>query len=158
MNRYSEPDKNRILAAFKREKPDRTPNCEVLVEEFLERLAVYHVEQVERLRLYGLTFLYIGDDIAYKSTTIISPDLMRSLWLPRMRRIMAPAVREVGAALSVGTPADVRRDAEELIDSVGRDGGLVLASSHSITPNVKPENFLAMIDTAQTYGVLRDHG
>lgn len=184
-----------------------------LVEEILERLTVYHVGQVERLLQYGLTFLYIGDDIAYKSTTIVNPDLMRSLWLPRMSRIMAPAVREkvpilfhsdgniiemipdllelgiaalnpiepygmeildvkkqfgkhltlvgnldVGSALSMGNPADVRGDAEQLIDNVGRDGGLVLASSHSITPNVKPENFLAMIDTAQTYGVLRDHG
>ena len=32
MSHYSEPDKNRILAAFRREKPDRTLNFEVLVD------------------------------------------------------------------------------------------------------------------------------
>jgi uroporphyrinogen decarboxylase len=179
-----------------------------LIDEILERLTVYFVAQVKRLMEYDLTFLYIGDDIAHKSTTLIDPDVMRSIWLPRMRRIMAPAVEkglpilfhsdgniyemipdildlgisalnpiepygmdilevkrnfgkhltlvgnlDVGASLSSGTPEDVRSDAEQLIDAVGRDGGLVLASSHSITRNVKPENFLAMIDTAQTYGV-----
>ena len=55
----------------------------------------------------------------------------------------------------MGTLHMVRKEASDLIDAVGRDGGLVLASSHSITPNVKPENFLAMIDTAQTYGVYK---
>ena len=60
---------------------------------------------------------------------------------------------DVGAALSMGTPEDVRAEAEQLIDAVGRDGGLVLASSHSITKNVKPENFMAMINTARTHGV-----
>ena len=60
---------------------------------------------------------------------------------------------DVGAALSLGTPDDVRVEAKNLIDAVGRDGGLVLASSHSITRNVHPENFLAMVETAQTYGV-----
>jgi uroporphyrinogen decarboxylase len=180
-----------------------------LVEEILERLTVYFEKQVRRLVEYDLTFLYIGDDLAHKSTTLIDPDTLRSLWLPRMARIMAPAIEkdlpilfhsdgniynmlpdlidlgisalnpiepygmdilevkrnfgkhitlvgnlDVGGNLSSGTPDDVKKEAGDLIDAVGRDGGLVLASSHSITSNVKPENYLAMINTAQTYGVL----
>ena len=180
-----------------------------LIEEILEQLTVYFENQVKRLMMYDLTFLYIGDDIAHKSTTLIDPDMMRALWLPRMARIMAPAVEkgmpilfhsdgniyemlpdliglgisalnpiepygmdileikrefgnhltlvgnlDVGGALSSGTQDDVRTEAGALIDAAGRDGGLVLASSHSITPNVKPENYLAMIETAQTYGIL----
>jgi uroporphyrinogen decarboxylase len=179
-----------------------------LIEEVVEQHAAYYVTMVERLVQYPLTFLYIGDDLAYKKGTLIRPELMRELWVPRMRRLFAPALErdipilfhsdgnieclipdllemgiaalnpiepygmdireikrrygqrlalvgnlDVGGALSRGTPAQVRAEAEELIDDVGRDGGLVLASSHSITPNVQPANFLAMVDTAQTYGV-----
>jgi uroporphyrinogen decarboxylase len=180
-----------------------------LVEEVLELYTRYYVELAGRLVRYPLTFFYIGDDVAFKSGTLMDPKMLRELWLPRMRRIFAPAreagipilfhsdgnieallpdliemgaaainpiepygmdIRaihrrygrnlalvgnlDVGGALSTGSPDDVRREARRLIDDCGRDGGLVLASSHSITGNVKPANFLAMCETAQTYGRL----
>lgn len=179
----------------------------MLVEDILEGTANHYAAVAERLVEYPLTFFYVGDDIAYKTSTIVNPRTMRKIWLPRMKRIFAPAlskgipilfhsdgniqammpdlieagisalnpiepygmdIREikkqygkdltlvgnldVGAALSQGTPDDVRAEARALIDDVGRDGGLVLASSHSITSNVPAENFLAMVETAQTYG------
>jgi uroporphyrinogen decarboxylase len=157
---------------------------------------------------YPLTFFYVGDDLAYKTSTLIHPDLLRAMWVPRMQRIFQPALDrglpilfhsdgniealipdllemgicalnpiepygmdirqikarygqdltlvgnlDVGGALSSGTPDEVRVEAQQLIDDVGRDGGFVLASCHSITSNVLPGNFLAMVDTAQTYGI-----
>jgi uroporphyrinogen decarboxylase len=181
-----------------------------LVEEILERYTEFYVQVAERLVQYDLTFFYVGDDIGFKSGTLIHPNLIREMWVPRISRIMEPARKkgipilfhsdgniinvipdiinmgvrainplepygmdikvvkkkfgknltlvgnlDVGTNLSSGTPQQVRKEAEELIDAVGRDGGLVLASSHSITSNVKPENFLAMVDTAQTYGILK---
>ncbi len=181
----------------------------VLVEEYLELHADFYARLVRRLVECGIDFLYIGDDIAHKGGTLISPRDMRRLWLPRMRRVMQPALErgipvlyhsdgniwdmlddivglgigglnpiepygmditqvrrrfgrdlalfgnlDVGAVLSRGTPDTVAAAARALIDAVGRDGPLVLASSHSITPNVPPENYLAMIETAQTYGRL----
>jgi uroporphyrinogen-III decarboxylase len=178
-----------------------------LVEEVLERYASYCVQMVTRLMEYDLTFLYFGDDIAFRNGTLINPDLMRQIWIPRLKRVLEPAVKksmpilfhsdgdiscllpdiidlgvnainpiepygmdireikkqygrhlsffgnlDVGGALSCGTVDEVRRESRELIDEVGNDGGLVIASSHSITSNVKPENFLAMVHTAQTYG------
>jgi len=179
-----------------------------LIEQALEMATVYHEMMVEELVKYNLTFFYAGDDIAYKSSTLIRPDIMRAFWLPRMARILKPfkekktpvlyhsdgnifemlpdlieigvdainpiepygmdikEVRkkfgtnltlfgnlDVGGNLSQGTPNDVKHEAEELIDAVGKDGGLVLCSSHSITENVPVENFLAMVETAQTYGI-----
>lgn len=178
-----------------------------LIEEVLEIGANYYVEMTKKVLERDLTFLYVGDDIAFKSTTLINPDLLREIWLPRLKKIFEPALKkgtpilfhsdgniqamipdliasginalnpvepygmdindikreygrdialvgnlDVGGSLSCGTPDDVRRDARALIDSIGRDGGLVLASSHSITKNVKPENFRAMVETAQIYG------
>jgi uroporphyrinogen decarboxylase len=179
-----------------------------LIEEVLETASDYYVEIVKRIVKKDLTFLYIGDDLAFKSATLIAPDILRKIWVPRMKRIFEPALKrnipilfhsdgnieeiipdlinmginalnpiepygmdlktiknkfgrnialvgnlDVGGSLSTGTPEDVRRDTKQLIDTAGKDGGLVVASSHSIMPNVKPENFMAMIDTAQTYGV-----
>jgi uroporphyrinogen decarboxylase len=181
-----------------------------LVEAVLEIGAAYYVEICERVCRYDLTFLYVGDDVAFKSTTLIDPDMLRAIWLPRLKRIFEPALKknipilfhsdgniremipdlidsginalnpiepygmdivdikrtfgqdialvgnlDVGGSLSCGTADDVRRDARALIDTAGQNGGLVLASSHSITRNVKPENFMAMVETAWTYGRYR---
>jgi uroporphyrinogen decarboxylase len=177
-----------------------------LVEDYLERHADYYARQVQALVDIGIDFLYIGDDLAHKGGTLIRPADMRRLWLPRMARVMAPALRagipvlyhsdgciydlledivalgigglnpiepygmdiaevrrryphlalfgnlDVGAVLSRGTPDTVAATARSLIDTVGRTGPMVMASSHSITPNVPPENFIAMIETAQSYG------
>ena len=177
-----------------------------LVEAVLEIGADYYAAISHLVCQRDLTFLYVGDDVAFKSATLIDPDLLRRIWLPRLKRIFAPALArqipilfhsdgniraiipdlidsgvrainpiepygmdirdikrtfgkdlalvgnlDVGGSLSRGIPDDVRRDARALIEAVGRDGGLVLASSHSITPNVKPENFMAMVETAWTY-------
>jgi uroporphyrinogen decarboxylase len=178
-----------------------------LIEEVLE-IGAYYCEQIaKRVVQKDLTFFYVGDDIAFKSTTLVNPKILRDIWIPRMKRVFQPALDkgipilfhsdgniqamipdmidlgisalnpiepygmeiteikreygrdialvgnlDVGGSLSRGTVDDVRRDARALIDTAGRDGGLVLASSHSITKNVKPENFLAMVETAQTYG------
>jgi uroporphyrinogen decarboxylase len=179
-----------------------------LIEEVLELHANYYAAMAERLVQYPLTFFYVGDDLAYKTSTLIRPQLLREMWVPRMRRVFAPALAkgipilfhsdgniealipdllemgiaalnpiepygmdirqikkrygrnltlvgnlDVGGNLSEGTPDDVAAEARQLIDDVGRDGSFVLASCHSITSNVKPENFLAMVETAQTYGV-----
>ena len=179
-----------------------------LVEEVMEQYANYYATMAARLVEYPLTFYYIGDDLAFKSTTLIRPELMRQMWVPRMQRLFDPALRkhipilfhsdgnievlipdllemgidalnpiepygmdirhikqrfgrnltlvgnmDVGGNLSQGTPDQVRAEARQLIDDVGRDGGFVLASCHSITSNVIPANFLAMVETAQTYGV-----
>jgi uroporphyrinogen decarboxylase len=181
-----------------------------LVEAVLEWGAEFCVAISERVCRHNLTFLYVGDDVAFKSTTLIAPELLRKIWLPRLRRIFAPALKrnipilfhsdgnikeiipdlidsginalnpiepygmdimeikraygkdialvgnlDVGGSLSCGSADDVRRDARALIDSAGQNGGLVLASSHSITRNVKPENFMAMVETAWTYGCYR---
>jgi len=182
-----------------------------LVEEVLTLHARYYAEMAERLVQYPLTFLYVGDDLAYKKGTFIRPELMRALWVPRMQWVFQPALDkgipilyhsdgniealipdllemginalnpiepygmdieaihrrygkrlalvgnlDVGGALSRGTADEVRAEARALIDAVGREGDLVLASSHSITENVIPENYLAMVETAQTYGVLNE--
>ena len=51
-----------------------------------------------------------------------------------------------------GTPDDVRAYCKKLIDTVGKDGGLIMDTSVMLD-EAKPENLKAMIDFTKEYGV-----
>jgi uroporphyrinogen-III decarboxylase len=55
------------------------------------------------------------------------------------------------AMLSIGKAEDVEDYCKKLITEVGHDGGFILGSGCSVPPNVKPENFRAMIETGKKY-------
>lgn len=55
------------------------------------------------------------------------------------------------AMLTLGKPEDVEGYCKKLIDKVGNDGGFILGSGCGVPPNVKPENFRAMIETGKNY-------
>jgi uroporphyrinogen decarboxylase len=48
--------------------------------------------------------------------------------------------------LPFGSPADVRRETETLIE-MGREGGYIFAPSHEVPYDVPPENLVAMMET-----------
>ena len=62
---------------------------------------------------------------------------------------------EVPGCLSFGTVDDVVRETKEHIDRLAYNGGYVCASSHSVTPAVKPENYVAMLETIIDYRAYR---
>jgi uroporphyrinogen decarboxylase len=51
----------------------------------------------------------------------------------------------VANVLPSGTPAEVREATARLIEA-GREGGLVIAPSHAVPPDVPPENLVAMLE------------
>jgi len=51
----------------------------------------------------------------------------------------------VQKTLPFGSPRDVRQAAAALVE-LGRDGGYIFAPSHSVPPDVPPENLLAMME------------
>ena len=55
--------------------------------------------------------------------------------------------------LPFGTPEEVSLEVKRIIQILGRDGGYMLASVHTIMPDVPPENILAMVDAAMEFGV-----
>jgi len=59
---------------------------------------------------------------------------------------------DIAGCLAFGTVDEVVKDTREHIDRLSGNGGYVVASSHTITEMVRPENYVAMIETAQTYG------
>ena len=52
-----------------------------------------------------------------------------------------------------GPEEAVRAQTEELIRAVAPEGGYLLSTSNSVHPGVKPEYYLAMLDTARQVGV-----
>jgi uroporphyrinogen decarboxylase len=54
--------------------------------------------------------------------------------------------------LPFGTPEEVRAEVKRVIQILGKEGGYMLASVHTILPDVPPENVLAMVDAAVEFG------
>ena len=59
---------------------------------------------------------------------------------------------DLAGVLTFGTPAEVRKDTIKHIDALAPGGGYVVASSHSVTDDVPPENYQAMIQAAWEQG------
>ncbi len=56
------------------------------------------------------------------------------------------------ALLTYGTQEEVIEAVKETIAKAGVEGGYILASSNSIHPGVKPENYKAMVQAAREFG------
>ncbi len=54
--------------------------------------------------------------------------------------------------LAFGTPDEVRADVREHIRHLSKNGGYVVASSHSIVDAIPYENYMAMVETVIEYG------
>jgi len=54
--------------------------------------------------------------------------------------------------LPFGTPEDVRAEVKRVIDLLGKDGGYMLASVHTVLSDVSAENVLAMVDAVEEFG------
>lgn len=56
---------------------------------------------------------------------------------------------DVQHTLPFGTPADVRAEVLQRLQTIGRDGGLILSPTHHVQLDTPLENFWAMIETIQ---------
>ena len=65
-----------------------------LVEEMLEESTVHFEKMTEELVKAGVDAIALGDDVAFKSGLFLPPKLMAKIWLPRIARVIAPAVNK----------------------------------------------------------------
>jgi uroporphyrinogen decarboxylase len=63
-----------------------------LVEEMLEVSTLHFEKMTKALVEAGVDAIALGDDVAFKSGLFLPPRLMDKIWLPRIARIIAPAV------------------------------------------------------------------
>jgi len=84
----------------------------------------------------------------------------RGMELERLKRQFGKDLGFFGGSLeneslSYSAPDDVRRIVAETIKVLAPGGGFLFASIHNITPEVPPENILALFETARQYGGYR---
>jgi uroporphyrinogen-III decarboxylase len=91
-----------------------------LVEEMLEVSAAYCEKLVQAAVAEGLDVMYAADDYAWKNGLMIPPKLFKEIWLPRMARIIAPAV-SAGIPVLFHSDGKIDETIDWLID-IGVDG------------------------------------
>ncbi len=87
----------------------------VLVEDMLEAATQHFVKMTKALVDAGVDLVWPADDVAFKTGLFIPPKIMKEIWVPRMARIMEPAVN---AGIPVIFHSDGKIDdmVEDLID------------------------------------------
>jgi len=68
------------------------------------------------------------------------------------KRIVFCGAIDTQKVLPYGTPDQVRQEVKRVIDILGKDGGYMLATVHTVMNEVPPENILAMVDAVEEFG------
>jgi len=135
-------------------------------EHFREFVLPYFQEAVDVAREKGVPFMKhtdgnlwpIMDDIVDTGLDALDPlEPMAGMDIGKVKerygdRIALAGNVDCGELLSRGTTEDVVEAVKETIAKASPGGGHILASSNSIHPAVKPENYRAMVEAAKEFG------
>ena len=86
-----------------------------LVEDMLEVSTQHFVKMTKALVKAGVDFVWPADDVAFKTGLFIPPKIMREIWVPRMARIMEPAVN-AGVPVMFHSDGKIDDIVEDLIE------------------------------------------
>jgi len=182
---------------------------EPMAARLLDRLTEINLTHTRWAAEAGADILITGDDVATQRGMMMSPQLWRKWFKPRLKaiystakkanpdiltwyhsdgdcRAVIPELVEVGldilnpvqpecmdpveikktygdrlafwgtigtqTTMPFGTPDEVKRVVKERIETVGRNGGLLLAPTHVIEPDVPWENIHAFVEACREYG------
>ena len=67
---------------------ERTYTDRPFIEHILDLALDYYMKVVEIALESDISFLYLGDDVAYKSGLFMRKDMFLELWLPRYKKLM----------------------------------------------------------------------
>ena len=179
-----------------------------LFQELIDAATDYWTEVGLRLIEAGCTALYVANDMGMNGRTLISPDHLRKLFFPAMRRQfkawkdaggrillhscgnvdailedladcgidalnniqvhagmdLADCKRRIGDRVTLVGNVDatgimcqsdqskIARAIEEVVQTAGQDGGLIIATDHSFHEGVPIENVKFFIDKARELG------
>ena len=84
----------------------------------------------------------------------VQPECMDPLELKRRfgKRLSFWGTIGTQTTMPFGTPQDVRQAVKRMIETVGVDGGLLLAPTHVLEPDVPWENVVAFFDAVREFG------
>ncbi|MBI4978147.1 MAG: hypothetical protein HZC28_11730 [Spirochaetes bacterium] len=84
----------------------------------------------------------------------VQPECMDAAWVKREygRDLSFWGVIGTQQVMPFGTPSDVKNEIRRLISTVGENGGLCLAPTHVLEPEVPTANIKAMVEAVEEYG------
>jgi uroporphyrinogen decarboxylase len=84
----------------------------------------------------------------------VQPECMNPAEVKRVfgDRLACFGTVSVQRTMPLGTPDDVRAEVRERIQTVGRQGGLLLAPAHVLQPDTPWENVVAFFEAVRAYG------
>jgi uroporphyrinogen-III decarboxylase len=90
-------------------------------------------------------------EIGFDAITPIQPECMDVAKIKQRfgSKVCLHGTMSCQQTLPFGTPDDVVREVEQRIECCGMDGGLILAPSNTVQPDVPLENLLALYETAK---------
>ena len=178
-------------------------------ETLLDKITDIRIGMAEKYARHGVDVLMLGDDVSTQINMMMSPDLWREVFKPRLAKVIATAKKEnsdtlifyhgdgnlqtiisdlieigvdilnpvqpecmdpilikkqygdklsfwgtVGTqtTLPFGTPFEMEMKVKEMIETVGAGGGLLLAPTHTVEPEVPWENIEAFVGAVKKYG------
>lgn len=135
--KWLKPRLKKVIKVAKEVKPDilifyhSDGNCEPIIPDLIEiGVDILNPVQPECMDTAKLKNLY-GDKLAFWGTI------------------------GTQTTMPFGTPEDVKKEVKERIETVGKDGGLLLAPSHILEPEVPWENIVAFFEAIEEYGRYR---
>ena len=134
--------------------------------QFQEFVMPYYREVVERSHSFGVKIVKHTDgdfwkllpdfiDAGFDGIHPIQPQCMD---IGEVKQKVGSKVSIMGNidcmyTLTRGSTQDVEEEVKRTIEVASPGGGYIITSSNSIHPDVKPENYIAMVKAAHTYGV-----
>jgi uroporphyrinogen decarboxylase len=113
-----------------------------------ELIAYYHSDGV----IYDIIpdLIEIGVDVLNP----VQPECMDPVKIKKMYGDKLSFWGTIGTQTTMpfGTPKDVENNVKHMIETVGKGGGLVIAPTHLLEPEVPWENIEALINSVRKYG------
>jgi uroporphyrinogen decarboxylase len=135
-------------------------------QHFREYINPYHKELVDYTHQRGARIVKhtdgniwpILDDLLDAGFDGIHPIQPQCMDIGEVKEHVAGRACIVGnidcrSLLVLGTEEEVEASVKDTISKAAPGGGYIISSSNSIHPNVKPENYIAMVRAAHRYGV-----
>ncbi len=91
-----------------------------LVEQLLDDCVEYCLKITEMAIDCGITFLYLGDDVAYKPGTFMNPELFKELWFPRITKLIKTA-KDAGIPVMFHSCGNLQGIMDDIIMQMGID-------------------------------------
>jgi len=134
-------------------------------EHYRKYLKPYHLEIIEHVHNKGLKIIKhsdgniwpILDDFIEIGFDGIHPIQPQSMDIVEVKEYLSGRACIVGNIdcrnlLPYGSKEEVEKSVKETIDKIAPGGGYIASSSNSIHPEVKPENYIAMVNAVHKYG------